>query len=142
MANQVYRIMRNYRHLAPTKFHQFISRVRTALADKARIPDSVWGGNLALLIAFFAAADKHDYVFHESMHGSRIVIAEREMLQAQLVIYLEQIASLLEMVAVTNPDILLVSGFDTAKEGRTHPRNKAEIEAHNATAAQAENQDG
>lgn len=140
MANQVYRIMRSYRHMPPTKFHQFVSRVRTALSDKNRIPDSVWGANLSLIITFFAAADKHDYVFHESMHGSRIVIAEREVLQAQLIIYLDQIASLLEMIAVTNPDILLVSGFDIAKERRTHPRNKAEIEAHNAT--QAEKHDG
>jgi len=140
VAYQVYRILRNYRHLPPSKFHQFVSRVKTALADKTRIPDTIWGANLALITAFFVAIDKHDYVYHESMHGSRIVIAEREMLQAQLVIYLDQIASLLEMVAVTNPDILLVSGFDTAKERRTHPRNKAEVEAHNAIQAEHHNE--
>lgn len=52
------------------------------------------------------------------MLGSRLAIADRGLLQAQLVVYLDEIASLLEMAAVRTPDILIASGFDVVKERR------------------------
>ncbi len=70
------------------------------------------------------------------MLGSKLVIAEREVLQAQLVIHLDEIASLLEMAAVRTPDILIASGFDLNKERRNHSRAKATAAAH------AEQQEG
>ena len=133
-------IQRSYRNMAPTKFHGFNQRVRTALADKTRIPESIWAANATLLPSYLSAAEKHDAVYHESMLGSKLVIAEREVLQAQLLIHLDEIASLLEMAAVRTPDILIASGFDLTKERRGHPRAKATAAAR--IAAHTEHEDG
>ncbi|WP_236026999.1 hypothetical protein [Geomonas diazotrophica] len=74
------------------------------------------------------------------MLGSKLVIAEREGLQAQLVVYLDQIAALLDMMAVCNPGILIASGFDLTKERRGHARAKATAAAR--IAGDAESADG
>lgn len=131
-------ITRNYRNMPPTKFHAFNQKVATALADKTRIPDSIWGANPALLQSYLAVSAKHDAVYHESMLGSKLVIAEREVLQAQLVIYLDQIALLLEMAALRTPDILIASGFDSAKDRRGRTRQKAVPAALSAAPAEQE----
>lgn len=136
MTGQVQRILRNYRNMSPTKFHTFNQRVRTALTDKTKIPESVWAANQTLLSSYLASSSKHDTVYHESMLGSRLVIAEREILQAQLVNFLDEIAFLLEMAAVRNPDLLIASGFDMAKEKRGHARAKAIAVAQNAARAE------
>ncbi|QWV92111.1 hypothetical protein KP004_12865 [Geomonas oryzisoli] len=120
-----FRIIRNYRNLPPTKFHTFVQRVAAALGDKTRFPDSFWEGRLALLQAFFAAVVKHDAVHNETMMGNRMLLVERDLLQAQLVIYLDQIVLYLEMVAVLRPDVYSVSGFDLCKDRRGHGRGKA-----------------
>lgn len=119
-----HRILRNYRNMGPTKFHGLNQKVSTALVDKTRFPESFWAANTTLLQSYLAASDKHDAVYHESLLGNKLVIAEREILQAQLVNYLDEIASLLEMAAVRTPDILLASGFDLTKEKRGHSRAK------------------
>lgn len=131
-------LLRNYRQIGPTAFHAFNQRVATALADNTRIPDSVWAGNPGLLQSYLAASAKHDSVYHESMLGSKLVINEREVLQAQLVILLDEIALLLEMAAVRNPGILVASGFDCGKEKRGHPRNKTVPAAPSAVQAESE----
>jgi len=133
-----HRITRNYRNMSPTRFHEHNQRVRTALADKTRIPESIWAANPALLQSYLAVSTKHDTVYHESMLGSKLTIAEREVLQAQLIIYLDEIASLLEMAAVRTPDILIASGFDLTKEKRGHSRAKATAAARNAAHAEQE----
>ncbi|WP_224981936.1 hypothetical protein [Geomonas agri] len=74
------------------------------------------------------------------MLGSRLVIVEREGLQAQLVMYLDQIAALLEMLAVCNPGILVACGFDLAKERRG--RSRAKATAATRAAMGAESADG
>ena len=63
-------------------------------------------------------------MYHEAIHGSRVVISEREILQAQLINYLDEIASVLEAAAVRTPEILPASGFDLTKERRGHARAK------------------
>ncbi|GAW65413.1 hypothetical protein GPEL0_01f0288 [Geoanaerobacter pelophilus] len=123
--NVSHNITRNYRSMPPTKFHNFNQRVATSLADKTRIPESVWVANPSLLQSYLAVSAKHDAVYHESMLGSKLVIAEREVLQAQLVIQLDEVALILEMAAVHFPDILLASGFECAKERRGRIRFKA-----------------
>lgn len=138
MTNQGSRILRNYRNIAPTKFHAFNQKVRTSLADKTRIPESIWVANPSLLPAYLAASEKHDAVYHESMLGSKLVIAEREILQGQLIIYLDEIASLMEMAAVRSPDFLVASGFDLTKERRGHTRVKANAAVRNAAHAEQE----
>lgn len=142
MSGQLYRLLRNYRNMPPTKFHNFIQKVTTALSDKTRVPDWVWAVNPALLPSYFAASGKYDGVYHESMLGSKLVIAEREVIQAQLVIFLDEIASILEMVAMHTPDILIASGFDLNKERRGHPRAKATAAARNAAHASQEEGEG
>ncbi len=132
-------LLRNYRQIGPTAFHAFNQRVATALADKTRIPDSVWAGNPGLLESYLAASAKHDAVYHESMLGSKLVINEREVLQAQLVIKLDEVALVMEMAAVRNPGILVASGFDCSKERRGHPRAKTVPTAPEA--AQVEKED-
>jgi hypothetical protein len=96
------------------------------LIDNPKIPASTWGANPDLLPSYLAASDKHDAVYHEAKFGSVLVIAERELLQVQLVNYLDEIVADLEAQAVRTPDMLLSSGFDLAKERRgTNTRKKA-----------------
>ncbi len=111
--------------MPPTKFHVFVQRVAAALADKTRFPDSFWEGRLALLQAFLAAVVKHDAVYNESIMGNRLLIMERDVLQAQLVIYLDQIVLHLEMAAISRPDVYSASGFDLSKDRRGRGRGKA-----------------
>jgi hypothetical protein len=120
------RILRNYRSLGPSKFHAFNQRVMKALTDNPKIPASTWGANPGLLASYMATSDKHNEVYHEASYGSVLMIAERELLKAQLVNYLDEIAADLEAEAVRTPEILLSSGFDVAKERRSpNTRKKA-----------------
>ncbi len=128
-----HRIQRNYRNLGPTKFHAANQRVKTAITDKTRFSDAFWGVNLAIVTSYVEVSDKHDTVYHESMLGSKLVIAERDILQRQLVEYLDQIASFLEMAAVRTPEILLASGFDLTRDRRGRP--KASAANHDAAPA-------
>ncbi|WP_136515888.1 hypothetical protein [Geomonas edaphica] len=134
-----HRIQRNFRNLGPSRFHAFNQKVKTALIDKARFPDSFWGAILAtLLTPYVETSDKHDAVYHESMLGSKLLISEREVLQQQLVEYLDQIASFLEMAAVRTPEILLASGFDLSRDRRGRPK----ASAANHSAAPAKDDEG
>lgn len=119
------RILRTFRNMPPSRFHANNQKIRKSLADTSKIPESIWAGNPALIASYYAASDKHDAVYHEAVYGSRLVIAGREVLQAQITDYLDEIASLLEAAAVRNPDILLASGFDLGKERRVRTRVKA-----------------
>ncbi|MBU5636194.1 hypothetical protein KOM00_05560 [Geomonas sp. Red69] len=136
------RIVRDYHNMPPTKFHEFNQGVVSSLADKTRFPDSFWGVHPTLVEYYLAASAKHDAVYHESMLGSRVVIAERELLQAQLVLNLDEVASILEMAAVRNPEILLASGFTLAKEKRGRARTKAANAALSAARAAKEGEEG
>lgn len=119
------RILRNYRNLSPSRFHAFNQRVRKSLADNKSIPESTWGANPSLLMSYFTASDRHDAVHHESHYRSVLVIAQRDLLQTQIVNYLDEIAADLEAEAVRNPALLVSSGFDLAKERRRSPRANA-----------------
>ena len=124
MAKQQPRVLRNYRNLPPARFHAFNRRVRNGLTGNSKIPESMWAANPGLILAYFAASDSHDAVYHEAIYGSILVIAQREALQAQLVAFLDEIASVLEAAAIRIPDLLLSSGFDLAKERRNSVRTK------------------
>lgn len=125
MANQINRILRNYRNLKPTKFHIFNQRVSTALTDNTTIPQSVWGANPTLLQTYLTTSQKHDAIYHRALLCSKLDISERDILQAQLVNHLDQIAHFLEAAAVNNGQIIIGSGFDLAKERRIRSRTKA-----------------
>jgi len=124
MARQQRRILRNYRNWTPSRFHAFNQRVRTALSDSEKFPESTWAANPTLIQLYFAASAKHDSTFQEALYRSILVIAQRDALQAQLVEYLDEIAAVLEALAVRNPYLLLASGFDLVKERRSGTRTK------------------
>jgi hypothetical protein len=131
------RILRNYHSLGPAKFFAFNQRVRRALTNNPKIPASTWGANPDLITSYFAASDKHETVYHEACYGSSLVITERELLQQQLINYLDEIAADLEAEAVRNPEILLFAGFDLAKERRGgSTRKKVAHAAAEASAAE------
>jgi len=100
------------------------------------IPESIWAANPGLITAYFAASEKHDAVFHEAIYGSILMIAQREALQAELITYLDEIASVLEAATVRNPDLLLSSGFDLAKERRSSSRTKPTLSAAETASAE------
>ena len=130
------RILRKYRSMGPGKFHVFNQRVSTALTDNPKIPESTWGANPGLLTSYLAVSVKHDTAYHAASYGSVLDIAERELLQAQLVNLLDEIAADLEAEAVRNPEVLLSSGFDLAKERRGNTRKKAATAAAEVSAAE------
>ena len=130
------RILRKYRSLGPGKFYIFNQRVSKCLTDNPRIPISTWGANPDLLSSYLATSVKHVAVYHAASFGSILDIAERDLLQAQLINYLDEIAADLEAEAVRNPEILLFSGFDLAKERRGVHRKKAAPAAAEVIAAE------
>jgi hypothetical protein len=104
--------------MAPGKFHVFNLKVSKGLTDNPKIPVSTWGSNPDLLTSYLTTSVKYDAVYHAASYGSVLDIAERELPQAQLINYLDEIAADLEAEAVRNPEMLLSSGFDLAKERR------------------------
>jgi hypothetical protein len=125
-ANQRSRILRTYRNAnSPARFHSLNQKICKGLTDNKTIPASAFSGNPTLLPSYFAVSKKHDDVYHQAaLYSSKLDIAERELLQAQIIEYLDEIAMILEGVAFYNPTILLTSGFELAKERRSHPRTK------------------
>ena len=117
------RMLRNYRHMAPSKFYIFNQGVRKGIAS-GKIPTAIWGANPELPGLYLAASEKHDEVFHEAKHGSDVMIMQRDALQQQIVEYLDEMASVLEAAAIRTPELLLNTGYDLAKERRGSPRAK------------------
>jgi len=116
--------------MGPGKFYLFNQGVRKGLTDNPKIPGSTWGANPELLTSYLATSEKHAAVYHTASFGSVLDIAERDLLQQQLVIYLGEIAADLEAEAFRNPEMLLSSGFDLAKERRgINSRKKAALVA-------------
>jgi len=139
MAKQQPKILRNYRNLSPGRFHAFNQKVNKGLTGNPLIPEVTWAANPELISSYFSASDKHDAVYHEATYGSILVIAQRESLEAQLISFLDEIAAVLEAAAVRNPDMLLSSGFNLAKERRSSSRAKPALIAVEAGAEQAGN---
>lgn len=130
------RALRNYRHLPPAKFHTVNQRISTALTDNPNIPESTWAGNPTLLQLYLELSKKHDAVYHQATYGSKLDIAQRELLQAQLVAYLDEIVLVLEAAAVRNPDILLTWGFDLVKERRNTSRTNVAVTPSDVSTAE------
>ncbi len=124
MVMQSRRILRDYRFWKCSKLHALSQKVRKSLTDNTNIPLSVWVNHPDLLAQFFAAADKLDIAYHESLLRSVVAIAARGAIEGEVIGYLDLIASLLEAAAAVNPDILLTSGFNLVKERRGRSRTK------------------
>ncbi|HJV66528.1 MAG TPA: hypothetical protein VJ550_12385 [Geomonas sp.] len=109
--------------MSPSRFHAYNQKTRNGLAGSSKLKES----NPALMSSYEATSDKHDSMYHQASYGSKLDIAERDRLQSELVDLLDEIASLLESLAVRSPDVLLTSGFDLAKERRNRTRSKAAL---------------
>lgn len=115
------RVLRSYRGMSPARFYSLNRRVRRGLA---RLWDTVLAANATLKSEYESASDQHEEAYHEALLGSIVEKARRDQLQAQITEYLDEIAVILESAAFYNPEVLLVSGFDLAKERRGRPRTK------------------
>lgn len=136
VTNVLIRILRNYRHMGPGKFHTFVMKIIRALTDNPKIPASTWGANPNLLATFLEVGAKYDGVYHKANYGSVLDISEREILQQQLIAYLDEMAADLEAESIRNPEILLYCGFDLAKERRGNTRKKLAHAVAEATFAE------
>ncbi|GFO55809.1 hypothetical protein GMSM_28160 [Geomonas sp. Red276] len=118
------RALRSYRNMSPTRFHGFNQKVSRSLPDNPAIPGSLWASNPTLVSLYLELTRKYEVTYHGALDGSKLLIAQRGALQAELVDYLDEILSTLEAAAVRNPDVLVASGFDLAKERRGRTRAK------------------
>nr|WP_284694780.1 hypothetical protein [Geomonas sp. Red32] len=108
--------------MSPAKFYTLNQRIKKSIIGSKIIPESVWAGNPDLIPSYLATSDQHDLTYHGALDGSRLLISQREVLQAKTVEYLDEMASTLEAAAVRNPDVLLASGFDLGKERKSRSR--------------------
>jgi hypothetical protein len=127
------RLMRSYRHMAPSRFYVFNQGVRKGIP---KLPASIWVANPELPGLYLEASEKHDEVFHEARHGSDLMIMQRDALQNQIAEYLDEMASILEAAAIRNPELLVHSGYDLVRERRSAPRAKPVPENSEASAAE------
>ena len=117
------RILHGYRHMAAGRFYVFNQGVRRGVSS-GKIPASVWGANPDLPGKYLEASEQFDEIFHEAKHGSDLMLLQRDAVQRQIVEYLDEMAPFLEAGAVRNPELLINSGFDLAKERRSTSRTK------------------
>jgi hypothetical protein len=122
--------------MPPGNFHSFNQRVYKSVKDTSKVPESTWASNPELVQKYLVTSEKHDAVYHEATYGHKLSISERDLLQAQLIVYLDEMALLLETAVLRNPDILLCSGFNVAKERRGSSRTKAAITASAVSTAE------
>lgn len=116
------RIKRDYRRSAPAKFVGFCQKLQRCLTDNPNYPDSVWGGNGGARRQFFEQVDALVVSYGLASNGDRILIRDRDKLMKEMVIILDEIASLLEAASIRNPDALLTTGFTITQERRSHSR--------------------
>ena len=117
------KILRTYRCKSPSRFYNIMLRVWKCLTDNPRIPGSIWAAHPELLPLFLTLAAKYHEVYQRaSLYSSKLDIAEREVLQPELIEYMDEIAAVLEAASVRNPDLLVISGFDLTKERRNLTR--------------------
>jgi len=115
------RIKRDFRQMSsPAKFLAFGKKVKHGLTDTPNLPDSI----AALRQMYFEKVDSLDTTYHLALDGSRSVIREREKLSQEIVVLLDQIASVLEAAFILDPDALLTIGFTVTHERRSTNRVK------------------
>ena len=113
------RIKRDYRNSTPAKAFTFFNRIERCLADNPNFPDSTWGANTTTRQQLFDGVDRYSAAYHAAITGDRLLIAERDKIQEEVVVMLDEVASHLEAVSVRNPDALLSSGFSVVQERRS-----------------------
>lgn len=119
-------IKRDFRQMAsPAKFLAFCTKVKHALTDNPNCPESV----VPQRQQYFEKVDRLETIYHLALDRGRSVIREREKLSEELVVILDQIASVLEAAFVLNPDALLTTGFTITQERRSPSRVRQPLAA-------------
>lgn len=121
------RIIRDYRQMKrlPARFLAFIKKVKHSLTDNRNYPETA----AALLQQYFQSVDNFETIYHLALDGSRTQRRERDRLIAEIVVLLDQIASLLEAAHILDSDALLTTGFTVTQERRSSNRIKLSLEA-------------
>jgi len=120
------RIKRDFRQTSsPAKFLAFCMKVQHGLADTPNLPDSI----APLRQQYSEKVDSLETTYHLSLDGGRSVIREREKLSQEIVMLLDQMASVLEAAFIQNPDALLTTGFIVTQERRSASRVRSPLAA-------------
>lgn len=124
------RIKRDYRQLrgAPARFLPAAKTVKQSLSNRQNYPDS-WWVNIALRDRYFERVDALEVSCHLASDGGKSLIRERDRIIEEVVQMLDEIALLLEAGAVRDPELLLNSGFNLAKERRSSNRTRLPLTA-------------
>jgi hypothetical protein len=110
------RIARDFRQAgSPARFLAFCKRVLHGLRDTKDLPDSI----LSLLLLYSEKVDLLDTTYHQALDGGRSLIRDREKLSQEIVVLLDQMASILEATFIMNPDGLLTTGYTITQERRS-----------------------
>uniref|UniRef100_C6E5Y8 Uncharacterized protein n=1 Tax=Geobacter sp. (strain M21) TaxID=443144 RepID=C6E5Y8_GEOSM len=113
------RISRDFRRCSPAKFFSLCQRVKRSLTGNNNYSDSVLG---AVGQQLFEKVDAFVVSYGLASNGDRVLIRERDRLKQEIIVILEEVASLLEAASIRNPDALLTTGFTITQERRSHPR--------------------
>lgn len=117
-------IKRDFRQISsPAKFLAFCKKVNHGLTDTPNLPESI----AALRQQYSEKVDSLDKVFHLALDGSRSVIREREKLSQEIVVLLDQLASVLDAAFILDPDALLTTGFSVTQDRRSVNRVKVPL---------------
>jgi hypothetical protein len=120
------RIIRDFRKVgSPTKFLAFCKKVLHGLTDTRTLPETI----LVLLKQYSEKVNNLDTTYHQALDGSRSLIREREKLSEEIVVLLDQMASMLEAAFILDPDGLLTTGFTITQERRSTNRVKLPLAA-------------
>ena len=119
-------IKRDFRQMgSPARFMAFCKKVQHAMTDNPNLPDSV----LSFLKLYLEKVAILETTYHQALDGGRTLIRQRESLCQEIVVLLDQMASLLEAAFILNPDALLTTGFTVTQERRNTVRVKLPLTA-------------
>ena len=120
------RIKRDYRQQrkSPAKFLSSCKKVTHGLTDNPNFPETTWGTNPTILQNYFEAVGRLEAAYHLASNGDRILIRDRDKLIDEIIVMLDEIASLLEAACSRNPDALFTTGFSVTQERRSINRAK------------------
>ena len=113
------RIKRDFRRTSlPAKFLAFCRKVQHGLADTPNLPELI----APFRQQFAEKVDSLDTAYHQALDGGHSLIREREKLSQEIVVLLDQMASLLEAAFILDTDALLTTGFTVTQERRSTNR--------------------
>jgi hypothetical protein len=120
------RIKRDFRQTSsPGKFLAFCKKVQHGLTETSNLPDST----VPLRQQYLEKLERLDTSYHQALDGSRSLIREREKLSQEIIVLLDQIASVLEAAFILDPDALLTTGFTVTQERRSPNRVRLPLTA-------------